>query len=757
MALSLPLLVFVLALAAVGAAPATADVGFSGPNYSGATAPTAEMSQSKLWVISGTWFASMHNTITTDFEIYRLDRSTHTWSSTGTKIDTRSGSEGDVLWDGSKLYSVSNARSGAGNVELRRFTYDSASKTFTQDSGFPMTIHNGILESVTIAKDTTGKLWATYTENHQVFVLHSTTSDTTWTAPVVIPVAGATNLGGADGDMSAVVSYGGKIGVMWSNETEDAMHFAYHVDGAADTAWTKNTAVQQADYADDHISLKALQGDSAGQVFAATKTSLSGSGPLILVMVLGNDNVWRRYTWADTAQNHTRATLQIDRQNRNIHVFASAPCCSGGTIYHKRANLDSPSFPTGLGTPFMQSTTDINMNNPTGTKQPLDATSDLVVASSDDHTDNYWHNEIELTPPETTINSGPTGTVSSSSATFTFSANEGGSTFQCKLDSGSFSSCTSPKSYNGLVDGSHSFSVQATDPAGNVDPTPATRTWTISGSDVRTFTFSPDGDATVDSTAPNGNFGTTTTLSADSSPLTGAYLLFNVQGIETVYSAKLRIFVTNGTTDGPAIYGTGTGWTETGITWNNRPGRTSGAVDDKGAVSASQYLEFDVTSLVTANGLRSFEVAATSADGLDANSKEAATNRPQLVITASDAVLPDTTINNGPTGTINSSSATFQFSSSEPDSTFECKLDTGAFEACTSPKDYTGLSEGSHTFTVKATDPAGNTDQTPDSRTWTIDTTAPAASITAGPSGATNQTGASFEFSSNETGSSFEC
>jgi glucose/arabinose dehydrogenase/PKD repeat protein len=177
----------------------------------------------------------------------------------------------------------------------------------------------------------------------------------------------------------------------------------------------------------------------------------------------------------------------------------------------------------------------------------------------------------DTTPPETTLDpSGPSGTVSSTSATFAFSSSEAGSTFECSLD-GITTPCTSPKSYTGLTDGSHTFSVRAKDGAGNVDATPATRTWTVS-------------------TAPP----------------------------------------------------------------------------------------------------------------------------PQ------DTTPPETTIDSGPSGTVKQNNASFTFSSSEANSTFECKLDGGAFGACSSPKKYTGLANGSHTFSVRATDAARNTDATPASRTWTV-------------------------------------
>lgn len=96
----------------------------------------------------------------------------------------------------------------------------------------------------------------------------------------------------------------------------------------------------------------------------------------------------------------------------------------------------------------------------------------------------------------------------------------------------------------------------------------------------------------------------------------------------------------------------------------------------------------------------------------------------------------DTWIDSGPANPSGSSSATFTFHGSDPSATFSCTLDGGTAQSCTSPVTYTGLADGSHTFTVAAT-VGGSTDPTPASSTWVVDTTPPTA-----PTGLTAQASA---------------
>jgi VCBS repeat-containing protein len=112
----------------------------------------------------------------------------------------------------------------------------------------------------------------------------------------------------------------------------------------------------------------------------------------------------------------------------------------------------------------------------------------------------------DSSPPDTIIDSGPSegSTTTASTATFTFHSTETGSTFGCKLDTGPVEACDAGmKTYTGLTRGSHTFSVVATDAAGNADPSAATRTWTVNTPPVASDdAYAVIGGATLTVVAP---------------------------------------------------------------------------------------------------------------------------------------------------------------------------------------------------------------------------------------------------------------
>jgi hypothetical protein len=118
-------------------------------------------------------------------------------------------------------------------------------------------------------------------------------------------------------------------------------------------------------------------------------------------------------------------------------------------------------------------------------------------------------NPPDTTPPNTTITQAAIGsatqTTTSTSASFSFISNESPALFDCRLDGGSWASCSPPKAYSNLAVGSHTFDVRARDSAGNIDATPATYTWTITGgTPTPTPTPTPTSTPTPTPTPPPG-------------------------------------------------------------------------------------------------------------------------------------------------------------------------------------------------------------------------------------------------------------
>ena len=78
-----------------------------------------------------------------------------------------------------------------------------------------------------------------------------------------------------------------------------------------------------------------------------------------------------------------------------------------------------------------------------------------------------------------------------------------------------------------------------------------------------------------------------------------------------------------------------------------------------------------------------------------------------------DTTPPETTITKAPKIKSSKSKAKFKFTSSEVNSTFQCKFDSKPFKPCDKGlKKYKHLDFGRHKFKVRATDASGNTDPT---------------------------------------------
>ena len=86
---------------------------------------------------------------------------------------------------------------------------------------------------------------------------------------------------------------------------------------------------------------------------------------------------------------------------------------------------------------------------------------------------------VDSVAPETLIVAAPSGTTQAATALVAFAGEPDAVSFACSLDGAPFSACSSPVSLGTLTAGSHTFAVRASGVAGNTDPTPVTRTWTV--------------------------------------------------------------------------------------------------------------------------------------------------------------------------------------------------------------------------------------------------------------------------------------
>jgi large repetitive protein len=337
--------------------------------------------------------------------------------------------------------------------------------------------------------------------------------------------------------------------------------------------------------------------------------------------------------------------------SENVTGFTAGDITAGNATVNNFVAVDGDTYTFDL-TPSGQGTVTANI----AAGVASDAAGNLNTAAT------QFSRTYDSVAPDTTIDSNPSNPSTSSSADFSFSGSDPGGSgvvgFQCEIDSGGFSACTSPKNYSGLADGSHTFSVRTIDAAGNVDATPASFTWVI------------------DSTGPDTIIDT---HPANLTTSTDAEFTFHASEDGSSFECKL---------DGDPF---------------------------AACTSPKSYPGL-------ADGSHTFQVRAKDSLGnVDAS--------PASFTWTVDTTAPETTIDSNPSNPSNSSSADFTFSGSDVGGSgvvgFQCEIDAGGFTACTSPKSYPGLADGSHTFKVRAIDATGNVDASPAAFTWTIDTVRP--------------------------------
>jgi S-layer homology domain len=394
---------------------APADAGFKDHSYgTGVGAPTEDKPQSKVWFADGFWWAGMFVDGTDDYRIHKYNATNHTWAATSTIVDERNSSHGDYLWDGTSLYVASvNGDSDADPILVFKFTYNPSTDTYTLDPDFRsdhdgnLDLENGLVvgqgpsESVTIAKDSTGQLWVTFTNpvdatNRKVMVNRSTTSESVWGTPFQV----GDNVG--PDDISAIIAYGGNaVGLMMSEhrdlDTTSAFHFFAHPDASADTAWAEGNSISgSSGFAEDHINLK-LTATSGGQVLAALKTN---DGPNhIQLYSRATNGVWSQHVVVGSGQDVTRPQVVVDESNAMAYVLYTSPeltATGDQAVYYKSAPLSTLNFnPAGLGTKLIGDA-GVDINDVSTAKRGVTTASGLMAIASSDTNNSYYHGFLTL-------------------------------------------------------------------------------------------------------------------------------------------------------------------------------------------------------------------------------------------------------------------------------------------------------------------------------------------------------------------------
>jgi hypothetical protein len=305
------------------------------------------------------------------------------------------------------------------------------------------------------------------------------------------------------------------------------------------------------------------------------------------------------------------------------------------------------------------------------------------------------------TVPVPTITSQPANPTNQTSAHFTYTDSQAGVTFLCSLDGGTFSGCASTGiTYSGpLAEGGHAFKVEAVAPNGKVSAA-AVYKWTIDAAPPTVaLAFPKDGTTYGESK-----------WAAGCSPTAG--ICGSAKDPSGVKSVLISIRKGNGSWWG------GSSFNQTSENFIPTTLASPGA----GSSAWSYAFAFPAEGSYTVHVRASDSLGNTTPAGS------------QISATFTIDVPPPTpVISSGPELDTTSTTATFVFSDSEAGVTLLCRLDGGSFASCTSPKTYTALSSGAHTFYVEAKDPVGNVSSA--SYSWTVETSHKAFTIVGSISG----------------------
>ena len=355
---------------------------------------TAEKSQHKLWWHDGTWWGVLWSAPQTGYRIHRFDRNAQCWIDVGPFVDDRDHTLVDVLSDGNHLFVASHVRSRttSGPARLYQFEYDAVQQAYAPVDGFPVEIGAGNTRFLSLAREASGRMWAVWTRRDTILLNRSLTSARFWGRPFLLKTNGVAL---SPEDIVQLVAFENSyIGLMWSNQNEEAFYFAYHRAGDPDTVWSSAETVfadtTLGAVADNHLNAKVYE----GELYAVAKTGLENPDePLIVLLHRTRGGTWRRYTVWQVKDETTRPILLIDEEHGMLYIFAAK---HPGRLYMKRTHLNRIQFDPGIGELVLSSSEHPKLSSPTSTRQSVNSRTGILVLTSDHTTRTYLHTYLPI-------------------------------------------------------------------------------------------------------------------------------------------------------------------------------------------------------------------------------------------------------------------------------------------------------------------------------------------------------------------------
>jgi hypothetical protein len=186
---------------------------------------------------------------------------------------------------------------------------------------------------------------------------------------------------------------------------------------------------------------------------------------------VGNASAATRYTWTVNTSPSAAPTIDTKPSDPSNNVQPSLAFSDTDSNVSFQCNIDGGGFSACIS-PY--TTGPLTDGSHTFGVRSVNSLGTASAATT------YTWTVDTTGPPAPTLTSTPPANDTSTSASFSFSDDETGVTFECQLDGGSFSTCTSPAAYSSLADGSHTFAVRARDPLGNAGSA-TTYTWSLQG------------------------------------------------------------------------------------------------------------------------------------------------------------------------------------------------------------------------------------------------------------------------------------